>query len=95
LRELARVTKGRLVATIPHIPDTRVQPLGYWAKDDRQSPAELRARSHFYHVFELSLDDFAAMVSHAGWRVAVSEPLIPFEPMPKWWLIALGRDGTN
>jgi hypothetical protein len=91
LRELGRVTRGPLIATIPHVGETRIRRFGYWAKG-RRPPAELRAESHFHHVFEFSLDDFASVASHAGWRVAASEALIPFEPMPKWWLLALEHD---
>jgi SAM-dependent methyltransferase len=92
LRELARVTRGPLIGTIPHARVTRVRPFGYWADDEAVPRAELHAQAHFHHVFELSLEDFAAMASHAGWRVAASERLIPFEPMPKWWLVALEHE---
>jgi SAM-dependent methyltransferase len=89
MRELARISTGPLVVTIPHMSATRVRPFGDWAGDERLTPAELRARSHFHHVFEFSLEDFANVAGHAGWRVTASERLIPFEPMPKWRLVAL------
>jgi SAM-dependent methyltransferase len=94
LRELARITAGPLVVTIPHLSATRVRPLGYWTRGDASSVADVAAEAHRYHVFEFSLPDFASVAGRAGWRIAASEPLIPFEPMPKWWLIALARDGT-
>ena len=66
--------------------------VGYWAEGVDATAAELRASAHFHHVFELSLEDFGAMVTHAGWRLRASEPLIPFEAMPKWWLVALEHE---
>jgi SAM-dependent methyltransferase len=95
LRELARVTAGPAIITIPHVAATRVRPLGYWVQGQGEPVLDRRAQAHGYHVYEFSHEDFTSVASHAGWRIAASEPVIPFEPMPKWWLIALARGETG
>lgn len=84
-RELRRVASRGLVVSVPHTLDTRVRRFGYFAPD---APREWQEReAHHHHVFEFTREQWASVASHGGWDLVASEPLIPFEPMPKWWLL--------
>lgn len=90
LHELRRVAREAVLVSIPYVEHTRIRPFGYWRGDgDSARPEELRAEAPYHHVFEFTMPDFERVVGHAGWRVAVKEPLVPFAPMPQWWLAVL------
>ncbi len=90
LNELRRVTRKALIVSIPHVTWTRIRAFGYWSKENQlKSFEDLRKEAHHYHLFEFCIDDFEKVCGHAGWRIDQKEHLIPFNQMPKFWLILL------
>ncbi len=90
LNELRRVTRKALIVSIPQVNWTRIRAFGYWSKETQlKSFEELRKEAHHYHLFEFCIDDFEKVCGHAGWRIDEKEHLIPFSPLPKFWLILL------
>jgi SAM-dependent methyltransferase len=84
LAELSRITKNRLLLSIPWIPKTNIRAKWYGMTESNGQP------DSEYHIFEFDEGDFRKVLSHTDFKVSQYQKLInyqaKYDPFTNWCL---------